>query len=225
MKIIYIWCIISLTGGKELKKRVKLSVLGFSFNQTQSGTYGLVLEEEKGLRRLVIVIGTPEAQSIAFKLNKAKPPRPLTHDLFQSLLSKLHIRLKEIFIYKYDSGVFYSRLIFEDAEKNEVTLNSRTSDAIAIALRTKSPIYTTEGIMEDLAVVFDESKIEEAEEVRQTSIENKENIEPVSDYSYFDDKELLVLLQDAIADEDYELASVLRDELDKRKKSLPKKDI
>lgn len=212
-------------GGIELKKRVKLSVLGFSFNQTQSGTYGLVLEEEKGLRRLVIVIGTPEAQSIAFKLNKAKPPRPLTHDLFQSLLSKLHVRLKEVFIYKYDSGVFYSRLIFEGADKNEVTLNSRTSDAIAIALRTKSPIYTTEAIMEELAVVFDESKIDQEEEKKPIDIENEEDFDPVSDYSYFNDKELLILLQDSIADEDYELASVLRDELEKRRKKLPKKDV
>lgn len=225
MKIIYIWCTISLIGGVELKKKIKLSVLGFSFNQTQSGTYGLVLEEEKGLRRLVIVIGTPEAQSIAFKLNKAKPPRPLTHDLFQSLLLKLNVTLKEVFIYKYDNGVFYSRLIFENIDREEVTLNSRTSDAIAIALRTKSPIYTTEALMEELAVVFDESKIEQTEESRQTNIENEENIEPISDYSYFDNKELLTLLQDAIANEDYELASVIRDELDKRRKSLPKKDI
>jgi len=204
---------------------VRLSVLGFSFNQTQSGTYGLVLEEEKGLRRLMIIVGIPEAQSIAFKLHNTKPPRPLTHDLFQSLLSKFDIELKEVVIYKYDDGVFYSRLVFSGTDERVITINSRTSDAVAIALRTKSPIYTTEAIMEELGVVISESDNEQNEELTSPassfdSINPEErSITIGSNYSSFSDGELNNLLFDAISGEDYELASVLRDELEKRKDS------
>jgi len=207
-----------------LKKRVKLSVLGFSFNQTQSGTYGLVLGEENGLRRLMIIVGTPEAQSIAFKLHDTKPPRPLTHDLFQTLLSRFDIHLKEVVIYKYNDGVFFSRLIFVGEDNNIVTIGSRTSDAIAIALRTKSPIYTTETIMEELGVVISDTEYQ-TEELPTPSddidiIEEEEEL-PVTNenYSSFSENELSTLLNDAIIGEDYELASVLRDELDKRKDS------
>lgn len=204
---------------------MRLSVLGFSFNQTQSGTYGLVLEEEKGLRRLMIIVGTPEAQSIAFKLHNTKPPRPLTHDLFQSLLSKFDIKLKEVVIYKYNDGVFYSRLVFEGSDGQVITINSRTSDAVAIALRTKSPIYTTESIMEELGVVVSDSDNDQQEETIHppSPFENmspeERNIGIGSNYSSFSDDELSNLLYDAISGEDYELASVLRDELEKRKDS------
>jgi len=205
---------------------VKLSVLGFSFNQTQSGTYGLVLEEEGGPRRLMIVIGTPEAQSIAFKLHNTKPPRPLTHDLFQSLLPKFSIKLKEVVIYKYNDGVFFSRLVFTGADGQPVTINSRTSDAIAIALRTKSPIYTTESIMEELGVVLIDTDIEEEKNQVTTDTTSERNInrheKSASDnrnYSSLSNQELRTLLNDAIVGEDYELASVLRDELEKRKGS------
>lgn len=204
---------------------MRLSVLGFSFNQTQSGTYGLVLEEEKGLRRLMIIVGTPEAQSIAFKLHNTKPPRPLTHDLFQSLLIKFDIKLKEVVIYKYNDGVFYSRLVFEGSEEQIITINSRTSDAVAIALRTKSPIYTTESIMEELGVVVSDSDNEQKEEATHSSppfdniTSEERNINIGSNYSSFSDDELSDLLFDAIGGEDYELASVLRDELEKRKDS------
>jgi len=197
------------------EKRVKLSVLGFSFNQTQSGTYGLVLAEEGGVRRLMIVVGAPEAQSIAFKLQNTEPPRPLTHDLFYSFMSKFNIVLQEVFIYKYENGVFYSQLVFRQGEFIEV-VESRTSDAIGIALRSHSNIYTTEKIMQELAVVF--SSTDEDTESNDF-IKGNDSTEYVDTYALLSREELEAMLHDAIKQEDYELASVLRDELDKRTKN------
>lgn len=190
--------------------RVKLSVLGFSFNQTQSGAYGLVLAEEDGIRRLMIVVGTPEAQSIAFKLQGSVPPRPLTHDLFKSLLSSFDIILKDVEIYKYEDGVFFARLNLSQEDKN-IQIESRTSDAVAIALRTKSPIYTTEIIMREQAVIFDENTVQDSSEE-----DEKDNL--ALDYSLLSSDELEALLKDAVDGEDYELASLLRDELNRKKK-------
>ncbi len=192
-----------------MENKIKLSVLGFSFNQSQSGTYGLVLAEEDGLRRLMIVIGTPEAQSIAFKLQGSIPPRPLTHDLFQTLLAQLGILLLEVNIYKYEDGVFFSKMILRQGTEI-IEIESRTSDAIAIALRTKSPVYTSETIMQEQAVVFDDNTSED-----NASEDEKDNL--ALDYSLLNEEELQSLLKDAIDGEDYELASLLRDELLKKK--------
>lgn len=191
--------------------RIKLSVLGFSFNQTQSGAYGLVLAEENSIRRLIVVVGTPEAQSIAFNLQGSAPPRPLTHDLFKSMLSQLGATLEEVEIYKYENGVFYSRITISQGEKS-IQIESRTSDAIGIALRTKSPIYTTREIMQQQAIVFDESSFPE-----NSSEDTTDN--PL-DYSLLNTDELESLLKNAIDGEDYELASLLRDELKKKKNNL-----
>lgn len=192
-------------------KRVRLSVLGFSFNQTQSGAYGLVLSEEGGMRRLMVVVGTPEAQSIAFKLQGTVPPRPLTHDLFSTLISQLGLTLREVEIYKYEEGIFFSRIILEQAD-NVIQLESRTSDAVAIALRTKSPIFTTEDIMQEHAIIFDENTNKE-------TLSEEEAVDDNSvDYSLLKQSELESLLKEAVEGEDYELASLLRDELEKKKK-------
>ncbi|MBB4036339.1 hypothetical protein GGR21_002241 [Dysgonomonas hofstadii] len=193
-----------------MDNKVKLSVLGFSFNQTQSGAYGLVLAEEDGIRRLMIVVGTPEAQSIAFKLQGSIPPRPLTHDLFKSLLSEAGIVLREVEIYKYENGVFFAKLVLLQEDK-VMEIESRTSDAVAIALRTKSPIYTTETIMREQAVIFDENAMQET-----SGDEGRDD--PALDYSLLSPEELETLLKDAVDGEDYELASLLRDELKKKKK-------
>lgn len=191
------------------ENKVKLSVLGFSFNQTQSGTYGLVLAEESGIRRLMVIVGTPEAQSIAFKLQGAIPPRPLTHDLFTDFIEQFNITLKDVIIYKYDDGVFYSRLHFIQDDKT-VSIESRTSDAIGIALRTNAPIYTTEEIMEELAIVVN------GEEDEPHMIGGNDSTEYIDDYGELNAEELATMLKDAINHEDYELASVIRDELEKR---------
>lgn len=191
------------------ENKVKLSVLGFSFNQTQSGTYGLVLAEEEGVRRLMVIVGTPEAQSIAFKLQNAIPPRPLTHDLFTDFIEQFDITLKDIIIYKYSDGVFYSRLHFVQGDK-VVSIESRTSDAIGIALRTDSPIYTTEEIMEELAIVVT------GDEDEPQMIGGNDSTEYIDDYGELNAEELATMLKDAINHEDYELASMIRDELEKR---------
>lgn len=196
----------------DIKNRVKLSVLGFSFNQTQSGAYGLVLAEEEGNRRLMVVVGAPEAQSIAFQLQKVAPPRPLGHDLFKEVLDSFYISLEEVIISDYVDGVFHSKLILKQGDFLR-EIDSRTSDAVAIALRTGSPIYTTEHIMKELAVVIDESELEE---VQSTEIQAEEKSK---DYGLLDPVELQEMLQKAISEEDYELASVLRDIL-KTKKGL-----
>lgn len=189
-----------------MEDKVKLSVLGFSFNQTRTGTYGLVLAEEDGVRRLMVVVGTPEAQSIAFRLQGAEPPRPLTHDLMQALLNTFDIRLLEIDIYKYEDGVFFSKLLLKQKDRL-VEIESRTSDAVAIALRTKSPIYTSEAIMKELGIILDDKSTDEI---------NNDDLEFDMDYSLLELDELESMLKDAIDGEDYELASMLRDEL-KRK--------
>lgn len=194
-----------------MENRVKLSVLGFSFNQTQSGAYGLVLSEEDGVRRLMVIVGTPEAQSIAFKLQDSAPPRPLTHDLIKTILSQLNVSLREVEIYKYEDGIFFSRIIL-DQDDRVIQLESRTSDAVAIALRTQSPIYTTEQIMKDHAIIFDENAAKET--VKE---DKEEKTKKEIDYSLLNKSELESLLQEAVAGENYELASLLRDELDKKK--------
>lgn len=195
-----------------MEDKVRLSVLGFSFNQTQTGTYGLVLAEEDGLRRLMVIVGTPEAQSIAFKLQGTIPPRPLTHDLVYTLMVNFKITLLEVDIYKYEEGIFYAQLLFKQGDK-VLTIESRTSDAVGIALRSKSPIYTTEAIMQELGVIFDDSSSTPTEEAD----DERDNI--ALDYSLLNSDELESLLEDAINGEDYELASILRDELGKKKDS------
>lgn len=197
-------------------KKIKLNVLGFSFDQTQSGTYGLVLAEENSLRRLMVIVGTPEAQSIAFKLQNTKPPRPLTHDLFFSFMQSIDVKLKEVIIYKYLNGVFYSRLIFNQ-NNNEIYLESRTSDAIGIALRSESPIYTTEDIMQELAIIISNNTSEEESKREEENITaGNDSTEYIDSYAELNIDELEIMLNDAIEKEDYELAFVLKKEIDKK---------
>ncbi|NDW10706.1 bifunctional nuclease family protein [Dysgonomonas sp. 520] len=203
-----------------MEVKVKLSVLGFSFNQSKSGTYGLVMSEIGGLRRLMIVVGTPEAQSIAFRLHETTPPRPLTHDLFRTVINRFEINLQEVFIYKYDDGVFYSRLHLVQCDQS-IEIESRTSDAIAIALRTNSPIYTTEDIMRKLAVTVKDSETETVE-AQASMIEEIKNSN-FNQYSVLSNEELEEMLKDALEIEDYELASIIRDEIRKKKEAIKHK--
>lgn len=192
-----------------MEEKIKLSVIGFSFSQTQSGAYGLVLAEDIGIRRLMIVVGTPEAQSIAFHLQGVTPPRPLTHDLFPVLLEKVGTLLMEIIVYKYENGIFFARMIFKQGDY-VFHIESRTSDAIGVALRTGSPIFTTESIMKEHSIVLDELSLYEKEEANNSKI---------LDYSLMNEQELETLLKEAVDGEDYELASLLRDELSRKSKS------
>jgi bifunctional DNase/RNase len=188
--------------------RVRLNVLGITFSQVQAGAYALVLAEEGGARRVPIIIGTPEAQSIAIFFEGLHPPRPLTHDLFISLVQALGVALKEINIYRFEEGIFYSKLIFIQGDK-EIVIDSRTSDAIALAIRTDSPIYTTEPIMQEAGIIMED----ELQETLGETFPEKRDTE--LDYETMTMDELQQALNEAVAREDYEKASHIRDLMNK----------
>jgi len=195
---------------------VRLNIKGISYSQTQSGAYALVLSEVDGTRTLPIVIGAFEAQSIAIALEKEiKPPRPLTHDLFKTFADRFHIVIKQVIIHKLVDGVFYSSLICE-RDKIEEIIDTRTSDAIALATRFNAPIYTYENIL-DKAGIYLKAKDELTDEKETLSIEKLiEEPEKASSYSKDTLEELNEKLNKAVQNEDYELAAKIRDEITKR---------
>lgn len=193
-----------------MSKKVKLSVLGISFSQVQAGAYALIFAEENGIRRLPIVIGTPEAQSIAIIMEGITPPRPLSHDLICTIWEEMDIKLIEVLIHKFEDGAFFSELLLQQHDK-EYHIDSRTSDAVALAIRTHSPIFTTEEIMQKMAIVFDE-------ESPENPIEPEKN-NPAEGDEGLSDLRLDTLknrLENAVKDENYELATRLRDEINRR---------
>jgi uncharacterized protein len=194
-------------------KRIKLKVLGISYSQTQSGAYALVLIEEKGERRIPIIIGGFEAQSIVIKLENLDPPRPLTHDLFKSFADVFNVSVTEVFIYKLEEGVFYSKLICSNGEK-EYSIDSRTSDAVALSLRFDCPIYITDEIIEKAGITVSQSG-----SASENVHDDDSVFEPdVTKYSSYTDEELYRMIDEAVKTEDYERAAAIRDEIDKRKK-------
>ncbi|MFV0237529.1 MAG: bifunctional nuclease domain-containing protein [Flavobacteriales bacterium] len=200
---------------------IQLYIKGISYSQTQTGAYALILEESRTKKKIPIVIGAYEAQSIAIALEKdLHPPRPLTHDLFKSFADTYEVRLHEVIIYKLIEGVFYSHLIWE---KNGVktALDSRTSDACALAVRFKIPIFTTAEIIEKAGVYFEEEDQSEEQEQSDLDTELEEEIsftlENKVAFSDISKQELEAMLDEAVKNEDYELAAKLRDELDKKK--------
>jgi uncharacterized protein len=196
-------------------KKVKLNILGLSYSQTQTGAYALVLSEAEGTRRIPIIIGAVEAQAIAIQLEGLKPPRPLTHDLFLNVALAFNIEIKEVLIHKLEEGIFYAEIVCEQ-NKNRIRVDSRTSDAIALALRFECPIYTTEEIMEKAGIIMEfEEGTEENENVE--SSETKEGTPVKINYAEYTLEELNDLLDAAISEEDYEKASQIRDEINKRK--------
>lgn len=189
--------------------KIKLEIAGLSYSQTQSGAYALVLTESGGKRSLPIIIGGFEAQAIAIELEKMTPTRPLTHDLFKSFALSFGINVKEVVIYNLNEGIFYAKLICDrDGQLSEI--DARTSDAIALGVRFKCPIYTFESILASAGIIYDENTDETTEEKKETN----EKIENPLGAMTID--ELNVQLDEAINDEDYEKASKIRDELNKR---------
>ena len=199
--------------------RIKLRVQGLTNSQIQSGAYALILAEEDGVRRIPIIVGTSEAQSIAIALERITPPRPLTHDLFATFAQAFGVRLCEVFIYKFEDGVFYSELLFEDGIK-QIRLDSRTSDAIAIALRVKCGIYTTPEIVRECGVVLENSAEEKDKDDDSILALEPEEIHDETKLkkwlSLLDVDELSDRLDEAIADENYEYAKMYKDEIRRR---------
>jgi bifunctional DNase/RNase len=205
--------------------KIKLNVLGISYSQTQSGAYALVLSEEEGNRRIPIIVGGFEAQAIAIELEGLTPPRPLTHDLFKHFSDAYGIRIIEVNIHKLEEGVFFANILCDNGDQ-QITLDARTSDAIALALRFQCPIYTTEEIVEKAGIVLDFEKGSELETGGEA-----ENPEPMPKHGRKPGKKTILpeledssmedlksLLADAVAKEDYERASVIRDEINRRSK-------
>jgi len=186
--------------------KIELKIFGLSYSHSQSSAYALILGEKNGNRRLPIIVGGLEAQAIAIEVEKMKPVRPLTHDLFKAFAENFHVEVKEIIINRFHEGIFYSVLICTDG-KQEVEIDSRTSDAVAIALRFSCPIYTYEQVMAVAGVVMDDETDDKAQ---------KENIETDNELAQYSVKILEEKLQKAIEKEDYERASVIRDEINNR---------
>jgi hypothetical protein len=205
---------------------VRLNIKGISYSQTQNGAYALILSEVGGDRKLPIVIGAFEAQSIAIALEKEiKPPRPLTHDLFKNFSDRFEIVVKQVIIHKLVDGVFYSSIICE-RDKIEEIIDARTSDAIALALRFKAPIFTYKNILDKAGIFLKTSakkKDENVSDKEDAVIDelilgtDRESVKPSGeDYSKHNLKELNQMLDQAVANEDYEKAARIRDEISKR---------
>ncbi|MES2514811.1 MAG: bifunctional nuclease family protein [Bacteroidota bacterium] len=202
-------------------KKVRLEIVGLSYSQTQSGAYALVLGESTGSRRLPIIIGGFEAQAIAIELEKMTPTRPLTHDLFKAFSETFSIEVTEILIYNLVEGIFYAKLVCTDGTR-EVEIDARTSDAIALAVRFNCPIYTYEFILKSAGIVLDDEVLPSSENPVATSTEETPlSSTPVSEgeYKSKSTEELKNLLETALDDEQYELASKIRDEINNRKES------
>lgn len=206
---------------------VRLKIKGISYSQTQNGAYALILNEVEGDRKLPIVIGAFEAQSIAIALEKEiKPPRPLTHDLFKNFADRFDIVIKQVIIHKLVDGVFYSSIICE-RDKIEEIIDARTSDAIALALRFGAPIFTYKTILDKAGIYLKFSSKDKEKETGDDSIvvdeilQESEAVEidsgASSAYKEMTLEELRAELDKAVASEDYEKAAKLRDEISKRK--------
>lgn len=205
---------------------VRLKIKGISYSQTQNGAYALILNEVDGDRKLPIVIGAFEAQSIAIALEKEiKPPRPLTHDLFKNFADRFNIVAKQVIIHKLVDGVFYSSIICEDEEKEEI-IDARTSDAIALALRFGAPIFTYKNILDKAGIFLKFSSKDKEDKDEDESImvdeilQEGETVEigsdPMGSLRQMTLEELHAELDKAVANEDYEKAAKLRDEISKR---------
>lgn len=200
--------------------KIELEIIGLSYSQTQTGAYALVLGEKTEVkRRLPIIIGGFEAQAIAIELESMTPSRPLTHDLFKSFADTYSIEIKEVIIYNLVEGIFYAKLVSEKDGK-EVEIDTRTSDAIALAVRFKCPIYTYEFILASAGIILEEGQdpdedIEKQMEEIEENLTLKKEIKPLN-YSDLTIDDLNKRLQKAIENEDYEEATVIKIEIDKR---------
>jgi bifunctional DNase/RNase len=191
-------------------KKIELNIVGLSYSQAQSNSYALVLGETNGKRRLPIVIGHYEAQAIALELEKMKPSRPLTHDLFYNFAKTFGINIVEVQITKFQEGIFYATLVCDNGISLH-EIDSRTSDAVALSIRFHCPIFTTEEIMSQAGILFEEEELS-ADSADASSVEDL-----YSDFRNLTKTELEEELQKAVENENYEKASLIRDEIRRRK--------
>ena len=197
-------------------KLVELLINGISYSQTQNGAYALILSEIEGERKLPIVIGTNEAQSIAIAIEKEiKPPRPLTHDLFKNFCQRFDIKIKQVIIHKLVDGVFYSSVICERDGIEEI-IDSRSSDAIALAIRFEAPIYTHETILEKAGVVIQAENHTDEKYILNQLFSDENKLIESPDLKGKSTTELESLLKIAVQNENYESAAKIRDEISNR---------
>lgn len=202
--------------------RVRLRVLGISYSQIQSGAYALILADVNGPLRMPIVVGGVEAQSIAMRMERVTPPRPLTHDLFVSLMQAYGLQMVEVFIYRFEDGVFSSEITFLDLNGQEVKLDARTSDAIAIAMRTDAPIFTTPEILNETGFTMEITTADDSDDDSDdgSQADNPES-DDTSESSEEDTQEALnkkiaalrAKLAKAVEAEEYEEAARLTSEI------------
>ncbi|MFT5667527.1 MAG: bifunctional DNase/RNase [Vicingaceae bacterium] len=193
-------------------EKIALDIVGLSYSQTQSGAYALVLGEQEGNRRLPIIIGGFEAQAIAIEMEDMTPSRPLTHDLFKSFADSFTITIEEVLIYNLIEGIFHAKLMCRQGE-NVVEIDTRTSDAVALAVRFKCPIYTHEFILKDAGIILDQADDSDTKEEAKTKTPAKKQKKDIASLSL---NELNTQLEKALNTEDYEEASKLRDEINRR---------
>jgi bifunctional DNase/RNase len=201
-----------------LDTKVKLRVQGLTNSQMHAGAYALVLSED-GPRRIPVIVGVSEAQSIAIALEELTPPRPLTHDLFVSFAQTMQVQLQEVCICKFEDGVFFSEIVFSDGS-HDFRIDSRTSDAIAIALRMKCNIYTLESILQKCGVMVDDIQSIESDETAMLKSLNPEDIKDKKTLevwlSILPGSEIDERMEKAIAEEKYEFAKLYKEELLRR---------
>jgi len=206
-------------------KKIPLEILGLSSSQSQSGSFALILGEKHGNRRLPIIIGMFEAQSIAIQIEKISPNRPLTHDLFKAFAEHVHVTIIEVVISDLKEGVFYSRIVCSDGATT-FEIDARPSDAIAIGLRFGVPIFTVESVLSEAGIILsdlDEASEDEDEDDTDEDEDDDDNAspaprpsEPREPSGQVSLDELTKMLAQAVEKEDYEKAAKIRDELDKR---------
>lgn len=196
-------------------EKIKLEILGLSSSQSQTGSFALVLGEKDGKRRLPIIIGMFEAQAIAIEIEKIKPNRPMTHDLFKSFAHEFDYTIREIIISNLKEGVFFAKIVCESQDK-VIEVDARPSDAIAIGLRFEAPIFTFEKILSEAGIEFSGDEDADLEEMKPDLIDKSDPKK--KGHSMQDDsiEKLNESLKKAIEKEDYEQAAKIRDELGKR---------
>lgn len=200
-------------------KKIELEIINITQGFTHHHSYAVVLGEIKGKRRLPIVIGGTEAQAIAIAMENMPPARPLTHDLFKTVMDTFHVTLSEIIITNLLDGVFYSKLIcIFNGEEYEI--DSRTSDAIALAIRFNCPIYIYGNILDNSGLILMEETNPEIDEIEDVILDAVSSVseKDKTDYTIYTYKELSKMLDEALANENYEKAATIRDEFNKREK-------